>query len=266
MKSLLYLLLTSAASTVCALASDGGHAGHGRSSTGLGRPLPAGWEAAVHDNLIHYAVFVQRAEYRTGDLGDAAILEAEGWIGPDYKRFWWGLEAEQLLESPKTGEFEFRALYSRLVRPFWDFQAGLRLDRTYSGLENETRGHLVIGFEGLAPFRFELEPALALSDQGDVSFSVTASYDFLITQRLIIQPRADFLLSSADMDEHPARLDEGANEFDFSIRMRYDIRRDLSPYIGVEWHRPLGSSRDALRRVGRDGWETAFVIGLRAWF
>jgi copper resistance protein B len=246
------------------------HSGHEtRASTGsggLGRPLPPGWEPAVEDSALRWATFVQRAEFRSGDTADAAVLDAEGWVGGDYQRFWWKLEGEQLTERPRSGEVEFTALYSKLFSPFWDVQAGIRVDRTYRGPSRETRGHLVVGLEGLAPYRFEVEPTLALSDEGDVSFELTASYDQLITQRLVLQPRLGLRLDSAKGAPSEGLIGEGLNDLDLGFRVRYDVSRQFSPYVGWEWHRPLGGSAGLARAAGRDRCLSTWVVGVRAWF
>lgn len=246
------------------------HADHGATSSngvgGLGRPLPPGWESAVEDSEWRWAVFVRRAEFRSGDVADAAVLDAEGWIGGDYQRLWWKMQGEQLTERPRSGEVELAALYSRLFRPFWDVQAGIRLDRSSTGPSGETRGHVVVGLEGLAPYRFEVEPALALSDKGDVSFELTASYDQLIAQRLVLQPRLGLRLDSAEGDPGEGFLSEGLNDFDLGLRVRYDISRQFSPYLGWEWHRPLSASAGPARAAGRNRWLSTWVIGVRAWF
>ena len=250
-------------------AAEAGHSGPSDASghkSGLGRPLPPGWEPAIHDPLFRTFTLIDSAEFRAGDTEDAAIFDAEGWIGGDYNRLWWKAEVEQLTQSPKNGEFEISALYGRLFSPFWDFQTGLRLDRTYSGPENETRGHFVVGVEGLAPYWFEVAPAIAISDKGKLSFTFTATYELLLTQRWVLQPRVDLRLDAEKPDEAQGFIGEGSNDFDFGLRLRYDIRRQFSPYVGVEWHRPIGASSGVARRAGKGGWQSAFVLGLRAWF
>lgn len=246
------------------------HGDHGQSmdntSGGLGRPLPPGWGPAVEDSALRWATFVQRVEFRSGDIADAAVLDAEGWVGGDYQRFWWKLQGEQLTARPRSGEVEFAALYSRLFSPFWDVQAGIRLDRSYSGPSRETRGHLVVGLEGLAPYRFEVEPTLALSDKGDVSFELTTSYDLLLTQRLVLQPRFALRLDSAKGEAGEGFIGEGLNDVDLGLRLRYDVTRQFSPYFGWEWHRAVGASAGLARTAGRDQWLSTWVIGVRGWF
>jgi copper resistance protein B len=250
-------------------AAEVGHARHSTSTGerfGLGRPLPPGWEPAVHDSVLRSFVIIERGEFRTGDLADAAVLDAEGWVGGDYHRFWWKLEGEQLTKSPKDGELEVAALYSRVISPFWEAQIGLRLDRAYSGRHRETRGHAVVGLEGLAPYWFEIEPSLAISDQGKLSFNFTATYELLLTQRLVLEPRLELRLDQERQEEVRGFVGKGTNDLDFGLRLRYDVRRSFSPYVGVEWHRPVGASSGVARRGGKGGWQSAFVFGLRTWF
>jgi len=231
---------------------------------GLGRTLPPGWEPAVHDTMVNTFTSFQKAEFRTGDAPDAAVFDTEGWIGGDFQRFWWKAEGEQESKGAKAGRVEAQALYSRLVSPFWDFQTGVRVDRHYSGRTRRTTGYFVIGFEGLAPYWFDVEPALFLSEKGKASFKLTSSYDQLITQRWVIQPRID--LNAAFQDDPKRNVAAGINDAEFSVRLRYDISRQFSPYVGVTWRRVLGATAGLARRAGEDLSTTSAVFGLRTWF
>jgi copper resistance protein B len=231
---------------------------------GLGKPLPAGWEPAVHDSPIGAFAFTSKAEFRTGGQPDAFVLDAEGWVGGDYQRFWWKAEGEQETKGAKAGEVEVQALYSRLFSPFWDIQTGLRIDRNYRGRARDTTGYFVVGIEGLAPYWFEVEPALFVSEKGKVSARFTATYDQLITQRWVIQPRID--LNAAFQDDTKRNLAAGLNDIEVGLRLRYDINRQFSPYVGVTLRRVLGGTAGLVRRSGEDISTTSFVFGLRTWF
>lgn len=231
---------------------------------GLGKPLPPDWESAVHDSPIETFTFTPKAEFRTGDQPDAFVLDAEGWIGGDYQRFWWKADGEQETTGAKAGEIELQGLYSRLISPFWDFQTGVRVDRHYRGPARRTTGYVVVGLEGLAPYWFEVEPAFFLSDKGKASFRLTASYDQLITQRLVLQPRID--LNAAFQDDPKRNIAAGFNDVEFGLRLRYDINRQFSPYIGVTWRRVLGGTAGLTRLSGEDISTTSVVFGLRTWF
>jgi len=231
---------------------------------GLGKPLPPGWEPAVHDRMSNTFTYFQKAEFRTGDAPDAAVFDSEGWIGGDFERFWWKADGEQETKGAKSGQVEAQALYSRLVSPFWDFQTGVRIDRQYSGRTRHTTGYFVVGFEGLAPYWFDLEPALFLSEKGKASFQLTSSYDQLLTQRWVIQPRID--LNAALQDDPRRNVAAGFNDVEVSVRLRYDIRRQISPYVGVTWRGVLGATAGLARRTGENISTTSVVFGLRTWF
>ncbi len=249
------------ASSATAQAAESAHSGH---VSDLGRPLPPGWEPAVHDAAINTFTSFQKAEFRTGDAPDAFVIDAEGWIGGDYHRLWWKADGEQETKGSKAGEVEVQALYSRLFSPFWDFQTGVRIDRRYSGRTRDTTGYFVVGVEGLAPYWFEVEPMLFVSERGKVSARVTASYDQLLTQRWVIQPRLD--LNASLQDDAKRTLASGFNNVELGLRLRYDVTRQFAPYIGVEWRRALGATAGLVRRSGENISTTSVVFGLRTWF
>jgi len=263
-KNICFLLSTFALGTsAIALAADS-MSMPSMQTRGLGKPLPPGWEHAVHDAPVNTFTSFQKAEFRTGDQPDAAVIDAEGWIGGDFQRFWWKADGEQETKGAKAGEIELQGLYGRLMSPFWDFQTGVRVDRHYRGPGQRTTGYFVIGVEGLAPYWFEVEPALFVSEKGKVSARITASYDQLITQRWVIQPRVD--LNAAFQDDTKRNLAAGLNDVEFGVRLRYDIKRQFSPYVGVTWRRVLGGTAGLVRRSGEDISTTSLVLGLRAWF
>jgi copper resistance protein B len=238
--------------------------GVAHAQTADGYRLPQGWPHPLHDRTINYMVLFEKFEFRTGQAEDAAVIDAQGWVGGDYHRLWWKAEGEQERRSPKTGEFEVQALYGRLIHPFWDVQAGVRLDRRYSGPNRETRGHLAFGLQGVAPYWFELEPTLFLSDEGDFSFKLEASYEQLITQRWVIEPRMD--LAAAAQDDRGRGIGAGLTDVEFGLRLRYEFTRQFAPYIGVTWSRALGESAGLRRRAGEHVSQSAVVLGIRTWF
>ena len=236
----------------------------GRAQTHDGYNLPPDWGPPVLDSTTNYLVLFEKLEFRTGQAEDAAVLDAQGWIGGDYNRLWWKAESEQETRSPKAGEFQVQALYGRLIHPYWDVQAGFRFDRRYSGPKRDSRGHLAIGLQGVAPYWFELEPTLFVSDDGDVTFGVEASYEQLITQRLVIEPRID--LAAAFQDDRSAGTGAGLTDVEFGLRLRYEFNRQFAPYVGVTWTRVLGASAGIRRQMGERTSVSAIVMGIRSWF
>ena len=236
----------------------------GQMRTYDGYNLPHGWMPPVHDSTINYLVLFEKFEFRTGQAEDAVVVDAQGWIGGDFHRFWWKAEGEEERRSPKTGEFEVQALYGRMIHAFWDVQAGLRFDRRYSGSERDTRTHFALGLQGTAPYWFEVEPTLFVSDEGDVTFEFEASFEQLIAQRLVIEPRID--VAAAFQDDRRHAVGSGFNEVELGLRLRYEFSRQFAPYVGVTWTRALGETAGLRRQAGERVSESAVVFGLRAWF
>jgi copper resistance protein B len=191
-----------------------------------------------------------------------ARLEGFYRIGNDYTRFWLKAEGEGLIAEGE-GETEVQALYSRLVTPFFEAQAGLRLDTEFGEGDVRARPHLVVGLQGLAPYWFEVEPALFLSAEGDLSARLEGSYDLLVTQRLVLQPEGEINLALQEVADWG--VGSGLNDIELGLRLRYEIEREVAPYVGVSWLQRFGGAADFAEAAGEDTSEVLFLVGLRLW-
>ena len=206
------------------------------------------------------AVIIDRLEAGFGGDEDSYLWDAQGWSGGDINRFWWKSEGEGAF-GDGLEKAEVQALYSKAILPFWDLQAGVRQDYRPDG---DDTTHLVLGLQGLAPYWFEVDAAAFLSTQGDLTARVEAEYDQRITQRLILQPRFEVDLAASDIPE--LEIGSGVSSLEAGLRLRYEIRKEFAPYVGVEWTRAFGASRDFIEARGGDAEDTKFVVGLKAWF
>jgi len=218
--------------------------------------------AQVHDSQVYTFVLIDQLEFRSGDA-DPVRWDAEGWIGGDWNKLWFKSEGEQRTATG-GGEAEVQALFSRLITPFWDFQVGLRVDGEYGGEVDRMRGLLAVGIEGLAPYWFDVEAALFVSHTGDISLRATSSYDLLITQRLIFQPRVEVNAAVQEVPEFG--IGSGLNDFDLGWRLRYELRREFAPYVGISWGRQVGGTATLARAEGGQVSDFSLVGGLRVWF
>ncbi|MGE0530782.1 MAG: copper resistance protein B [Hyphomonadaceae bacterium] len=211
-----------------------------------------------HGGAIVSTVRVDLAEFQFN--GDDAVFrwEGEGWIGGDINRFVFKTEGE--VNDDGVERAEVQALYSRAVGPYFDLQAGVRYDVEPS----PNRAYAVVGFEGVAPYWFETTGALFVSDEGEVSGRLGGSYDARLTQRLILQPRAEINFSADDIPE--LGIGDGVTDAELGLRLRYEIRRTFAPYVGVSYESKLGDTADYARADGEDASDTRFVIGVRTWF
>jgi len=199
-----------------------------------------------------------RLEYRARDGKDGHLWDVQGYYGGDLNKLWLKSEGEGSFGEP-VEDAEVQALYSRAIAPFFDLQAGVRQDLT-----GPERTHAVIGVQGLMPYMFEVDAAAFLSTSGDLTARIEAEYDQRITQRLILQPRAEVNLSAQDIPE--LGIGSGIDNIELGLRLRYEIVPEFAPYIGVEQEWKLGGSRDFARAAGEDGSVTNYVVGVRFWF
>ena len=199
-----------------------------------------------------------RAEYRMRDGKDGYLWDVQGYYGGDINKFWFKSEGEGSFGEP-VEQAEVQVLYSRAIAPFFDLQAGVRQDLT-----GPERTHAVLGVQGLMPYMFEVDAAAFLSTKGDLTARVEAEYDQRITQRLILQPRAEINLSAQDIPE--LGVGAGIDNLELGLRLRYEIAREFAPYVGIEQEWKLGRSRDYIRLAGEDASVTNYVVGIRFWF
>lgn len=224
---------------------------------------PADWPEPVMDEKIRAFVFVDQLEYRLNDGDDILRWEAEGWLGGDYNKLAFKTEGEYG-PSSSAGDAELQLLYGRTIATFWDFQIGARQDVLYGPGPDHERTFGVIGIEGLAPYWFQVTPALFVSRNGDVSARLETTYDLLLSQRLIAQPR--FEINAAAQDARQYGVERGVNDVELGMRLRYEIRREFAPYVGFNWTRKIGDTADLARREGEDVDVVGFIAGFRLWF
>lgn len=227
---------------------------------------PAAMEAAreelrrEHGGRINYFVQADRFEFQSNEGASALLWDGQGWIGGDYNRFWLKTEGEYIGESAELEEAEIQGLYSRPISPYFDFQAGVRQDLQ----PGARRTFGVVGIQGLAPYWFEVDTAMFISHEGDVSARIETEYELKLTQRLMLQPRAEF--DFAFQEVAPLGIGSGLSTVELGARLRYEFKREFAPYVGVSWVRAVGATADFVRQDGRSAGSLSVVAGLRLWF
>lgn len=199
------------------------------------------------------------AEYQARKGRDGYRWEAEGWYGGDINRLTLKSKGEgafgEAVESAET-----QLLYSRAVGPYFNMQTGVRQDAGHG----PDRSYFTVGFEGLAPYWFEVEGALFLSDKGDLSGRIEGYYDQRITQKLILQPMAELNFQVQDVPE--SGIGSGLSDMELGLRLRYENVREFAPYVGVEWTGKVGDTARFARAAGEGASGVSFIMGVRAWF
>lgn len=221
------------------------------------------WPQPIGDAQTNSYILFDLLEYQRLRGGvNAFNWSASGWRGGDVNRFWIKSEGSQYSSSRIGGEFDVQALYGRLITPYFDLQTGFRYEMHMED-QNISRTFAVVALQGLAPYRFEIEPELFLSNRGKFSGRFTASTDWLVTQRLILQPRIE--TEFAFQQDNDFRVDRGFNTASAGMRLRYEIRREFAPYAGVAFLQDFGATKTRTLNEGGTPNQLQFVFGVRMW-
>lgn len=213
-----------------------------------------------HGGGVNSFLLAERLEYQTHEGSPHLLFDGQGWWGTDRNKLWVKSEVERDFDAGAFEEAELQALWSRPIARFFDVQAGVRHDF----VRGADRTFGVIGVQGLAPYWFEIDAAIFVSGEGDVSARVEAEYDLLITQRLILQPRTELNFAVQSVDD--VGVGSGLSTAELGLRLRYEIRRQFAPYIGVNWERAVGETADFARADGEDPGAVSAIAGVRLWF
>jgi copper resistance protein B len=210
-------------------------------------PLPPkSWPAPVMDSEPIAFLLLDRLEYRGQSGKDAWAWDAQGWWGGYTHKLWLKSEGEGEVRG-RAERADIEALFARRISPYWHLQAGVR----YEARPQPSRTTGVIAIEGLAPYWFEVNASAFIGN--GLAGRLEAEYDQLLTQRWILQPRAEVNFSGSSDEQRSVR--SGMNEIELGLRLRYEIRRELAPYVGINWTRRIGEAS-----------VTALVLGVRAWY
>ncbi|MFN2367025.1 MAG: copper resistance protein B [Desulfurivibrionaceae bacterium] len=229
-------------------------------------PPPAHFPDPVPDDRIYAFTFIEQLEYRAGgdDTPDHLGWEAQGWVGGDLNRFWWKNEGEAVFEGSDEGESETDLLYARLIDPFWNFQIGAQYANEWNSDDYDDRWSAVLALQGMAPYKFEIDTSIYISEYSDVTLEFEAEYDLRITQRVVLQPLVAMGFSAQDIPERD--LGSGMTNANLDLRLRYEIKREFAPYLGIRYQFLVGETDNIAEAAGDDSEELFFMGGLRLAF
>ena len=203
-------------------------------------------------------VLLDQLDWRDADGATAFAWDVQAYYGTDYDKLWLKTEGERA--SGTTADARLEVLWDRIVGRWWSTQAGVRHDFG----EGPSREWLALGVQGLAPYFFELEATAYLGDAGRTAARLEADYELLFTQQLILTPQIELNLYGKDDPER--RIMSGLSDAEISLRLRYEIRREIAPYIGVAWVHRFGRTADLFRAAGEDASDVEALAGIRIWF
>lgn len=211
----------------------------------------------VHDNAINYYALVDQLEWQTGG-GDAGVSwDSKGWVGQDRDRFWFRTEGES--EGDRVEHAEAHLLYGRSIARWWDLVGGVRQDVRPGSAQTWA----AIGIQGLAPYWFEVEATAYVGALGRTHFRVETEYELLLTNRLILQPLVEVQIHGKADPERG--IGAGLSSAEAGLRLRYEFRREVAPYVGVTWKRQFFGTADLARAAGDRTGGARLALGIRLW-
>lgn len=212
---------------------------------------------AVHDNELHYFVLFDQLEWEGGGNGGPG-WDNTTWIGGDLNRLWLRSEGES--HDGRVESAFLDVLWGRSVSRWWDVVAGIRQDVRPGPAQTWVGG----GVQGLAPYFFDVEATGYVGAEGRTLFRLEADYDLLLTNRLILQPTVEAeLRGKSDLERGVGR---GLSTLESGVRLRYEIKREFAPFVGVTWTRSFFGTADIARAAGEDVSSARVAVGVRTWF
>jgi len=212
----------------------------------------------MDDTASFGKVLFDQLDWRKSSDASAIAWDVHAWYGSDYNKLWFKSEGERVSGSTEDARAEL--LWDRIFSRWWSVQAGLRHDFG----QGPSREWIAFGVQGLAPYFFEIEATAYLGEAGRTAARFSAEYDLLLTQRLVLQPELEFNLYGKSDPERG--IGSGFSDAQLALRLRYEIRREVAPYVGVAWVRHFGNTADLLRASGEDDSDVEFLAGIRFWF
>ncbi|PAU80760.1 copper resistance protein CopB [Halovibrio salipaludis] len=240
-------------------------ASSGLVAQGTGPFAESGWDLPVHDDEPYAQLLMDRFEYQDYEDEEAFAWEGSAWFGTDRHRLLVQSEGEAELGDGDGGEVEsLDVQYANRIGAYWDAKAGLGYQTTFGPGPDRDRASALVGVQGLAPYWFEVDANLRVSEDGDTVAEFEGEYDWLFTQRLILQGRGETSYAFSEVPEFG--VGEGINGLTLGLRLRYEFRREIAPYVGVRWQKDYGDTADLTRAEGEDTENSAVVAGVRWWF
>jgi len=211
----------------------------------------------MDDTSAFFMLQANSFEWRSADEQDSLSWDAQAWYGTDDNKLWLKTEGDR---TDSATDARTELLWDRPIARWWSAQAGVRHDIG----EGPARTWAALGVQGLAPYYFEVEATAYVGEEGRTALRFSGEYALLLTQRLILQPQLEFNVFGKNDPRN--LIGAGLSDTELSLRLRYEVRRELAPYIGVAWTQRYGRTADLARAAAHDVSEVQWLAGVRWWF
>ena len=220
--------------------------------------LPIQAEAGGEDDPFLTMITIDQLEKRDANSSKPFAWEVQGWAGYDLDKLVFKTEGERA--DGKTEKAELQLLYGKAIDPNWDIQLGFRHDFYPKPSQNWA----VIALQGVAPYYFETDANLFIGEDGQTALRLESEYEMMLTQQWVLSPEIELNIHGKNDEER--EVGSGLSNIEAGLRLRYEVKREFAPYIGIHWEKKFGKTADYAREEGEDTSDAQFVIGIRAWF
>ena len=210
------------------------------------------------ENPFNKLVLLDRFEWQNAASGDALDWNLETWIGRDLDKLWIRSEGER--SSGDTERAELELLWGHAFARWWELVAGARRD--FAPGEEQTWA--AVGVHGTAPYRFDVEATAYVGSGAATALRIETTRDLLVTNRLILTPLLE--VNWHGQTDAARGIGAGLSDAEIGLRLRYEIRREIAPYVGLVYERSFGRTAELASAVGHDASDSRLVAGLRVWF
>lgn len=228
-------------------------------------PDPGSMSMAPHMGGQYYSMIMLdrlEAQHVDADAATALVWDAKVSWGPDFDKINLGSEGEAIAGEIQHARTEL--FWSHAVLRWWETTVGARYDHGDNSGNEKDRAWAALGMQGMAPCFVNITATVYAGDEGRSALRVAAEYDMRFSDRLLLQPRLE--LNAYGKDDAANAIGRGISDSEFGLRLRYEIRREIAPYIGVEWANKYSGTADFARAAGERSGEARALAGIRLWY
>ena len=215
-------------------------------------------QAAMDDDPVLAMLNVKQLEAAYSEDDTRMQWNVEGWLGTDLHKLVLTSEGARL--DGRSESQELRLFYRRAISPYWNMELGWH----HEPLAEQRDDRALIGFSGTAPWFIETEATLLAGPGTDLSAELSLEREVRLSRQWVLAPEIGLTAHNfSDTAEHQG---SGLSDLDLELRLLWEIRPDVMPYVGVTWERKLGDTADLARATGHDVEETQWRLGISFWF
>jgi len=220
--------------------------------------LPLVAFADMNDEPLLFSFNAHSFEWRTESGDDVVAWDIEAWYGTTLNRA--VIRSEGEVDEDETEEFDTVFAWSRPVAPYWNVNLGMRNDWQ----PGKQRNWATVEMQGLAPGFVETRFSALAGSGGRYSARLKLETEWRLSQRWELVPQFETnWYSDADAANG---LGSGLTDIEVALRLKYIVRPNLLPYVGVHLTRQLGDTADLARSGGGSPRAVEFLAGLSFWF